>query len=221
MYLFYEYIDVAFKLIIACILGAAIGLQRESVGRPAGLRTHTLVCISSSLIMVISEAMFAQYGGDMDPTRLGAQVVSGIGFLGAGTIIRDGVTVKGLTTAASLWAVACIGLATGAGMYWGALLTTLLAYLTLFTFIKMEDYVDYSRKLRYISVYSNMDKEQLQDIEGVFRNYAVNVYKIDFNKSDNNILSMGFRVKLKNVEDKNDIMSEIARLDGVISVKEE
>lgn len=221
MYLFYEYLDIAFRLILACVLGGVIGLQRESVGRPAGLRTHTLVCVSASLIMVVSKLMFEQYGGHTDPTRLGAQVVSGIGFLGAGTIIRDGVTIKGLTTAASLWAVACVGLAVGSGMYWGAIFTTFLIYITLYAFIKFDDYIGFSRKIRCIIVHCNNGKEKLRDIEEIFNKHHVNIFKIDFNKNDNNTISMGFRVKLKKVGSRNEIMAEIAELEGVSSVKEE
>ena len=121
------------RLTVTAILCGLIGVEREHVNRPAGLRTHVLVGISAALVMITSEYLFHQYYemANMDPARLGAQVISGIGFLGAGTIVKDGFSVRGLTTAASLWAVACIGLAAGAGLYSGAILATIFIYVTL------------------------------------------------------------------------------------------
>lgn len=105
-------ITMVLRLLAACIMGGIIGFQREYPGhRPAGLRTHILVCLGSALVMVTSEYFRFVYGDSFDVTRIGAQVVSGIGFLGAGAIIKQGFNVTGLTTAASLWAVACVGLA--------------------------------------------------------------------------------------------------------------
>lgn len=127
------------KLLIAAVLGGIIGWERERRGRPAGLRTHILVCIGVTLMMVVSEHIFHRYktfAADsiirVDPARIAAQVVTGIGFLGAGTIMRFKTTVRGLTTAASLWVVAGIGLAVGSSCYVPALLTTFLALFALF-----------------------------------------------------------------------------------------
>lgn len=121
------------RLIITTLLCGVIGMEREHVNRPAGVRTHVLVGVSSALIMLTSEYLATYYHGiyEVDPSRMGAQIISGIGFLGAGTIIKDGINVRGLTTAASLWAMACIGIAAGAGFYSGALLATIAIYLTL------------------------------------------------------------------------------------------
>ncbi len=121
------------KLTSAAVLGGFIGYEREHSHRPAGFRTHILVAVGSALVMTTSVYMFERYQGltNLDPARLGAQVISGIGFLGAGTILREGFSVKGLTTAASLWAVSCIGLAVGLGFYEGALVATIIIYLTL------------------------------------------------------------------------------------------
>lgn len=122
-----------FRLVLATILGGMIGLERESMNKYAGFRTHTLVCIGSCLIMITSIEMYTKIGQGInsDPARLAAQVVSGIGFLGAGTIIRSGFGVRGLTTAASLWVVAGIGLAVGAGSYITAVATTVIVFLVL------------------------------------------------------------------------------------------
>jgi putative Mg2+ transporter-C (MgtC) family protein len=105
------------RVLFAALLGGLVGWEREHIARPAGLRTHMLVCVGSALVMVVSAALAARGDANVDVTRIGAQVVSGIGFLGAGTIIKEGPSVKGLTTAASLWAISCVGIAVGAGFY--------------------------------------------------------------------------------------------------------
>ncbi|NLP24724.1 MAG: MgtC/SapB family protein [Syntrophomonadaceae bacterium] len=133
--------EIIFKLALAGILGGLIGLERESLNRPAGLRTYALVCVGSALAMVVSLDMYFQYYQTVnaDPGRIAAQVISGIGFLGAGTIMREGATVRGLTTAAGLWVVACIGLAVGAGLYIPAIATTVLILFILIYFIHFEE----------------------------------------------------------------------------------
>ncbi len=127
--------DAALKMILSVFCGGLIGYERQHTHRPAGLRTHILVAVGSTLVMMTSAFVYDAYEGlvNIDPTRLGAQVISGIGFLGAGTIIREGFSVKGLTTAASLWAVSCIGLAIGASYYVGALFATCFIYIILNT----------------------------------------------------------------------------------------
>lgn len=117
------------RLLLACALGMAIGIERELAGKPAGFRTHTLVCIGAALFALVSIYAF-DTGADI--ARVAAGVVTGIGFLGAGAIIHvEGGIVAGLTTAATIWTVAAIGLATATGLYWLAVLATALALLLL------------------------------------------------------------------------------------------
>ena len=115
------------RLILAAILSGAIGFEREFHGRSAGFRTHILLCIGSTLIMLTSMHMFDLYDGRVvvDPGRIAAGVITGIGFLGAGTIMHFKSSIRGLTTAASLWVVAGIGLAVGSGLYFGSIITTI------------------------------------------------------------------------------------------------
>lgn len=130
-------LEVGFRLLCALILGLIVGIEREYTHRPAGMRTHILVALGSCTVMLTGQMLFAQYypyGATPDPARLAAQVIAGVGFLGAGTILRDGASVKGLTTAASLWGVACLGLAVGGGYYVIALAGTILVILTLTLF---------------------------------------------------------------------------------------
>jgi putative Mg2+ transporter-C (MgtC) family protein len=123
--------EVLLRLFVAAALGGAIGVERELRERQAGLRTHLVVSVGAALFTLVSAYGFSNFDGKVDPTRIAAQIVSGIGFLGAGAIIRQGLSVRGLTTAASLWLVAAIGMAAGAGYWDGALIATLGALLTL------------------------------------------------------------------------------------------
>lgn len=138
---------VVFQLILACFLGGIIGWERERHGRPAGLRTHMLLCLGATLMMIISRAFLPPFS---DPSRIAAQIVSGVGFIGAGTILRQGSIVRGLTTAASLWAVAAIGMAIGMGgkFYGVAFAATLIAYLTLSLINRLADRLVHPAELR-------------------------------------------------------------------------
>ena len=127
--------DFVWRLVLAAIFGTIIGLDREYREKEAGFRTHFLVSLGSALMMIVSQCGFSEIlthdGVSLDPSRIAAQVVSGIGFIGAGTIIFNHQIVRGLTTAASLWATAGIGLTAGAGMSWLALAATILTLVAL------------------------------------------------------------------------------------------
>lgn len=130
-------LETIIKIIFAVIVGGLIGLERESTNHPAGLRTHILVCVASTVVMDMN-LQIADLYLNSDPVRLGAQVISGMGFLGAGTIIKEGNNVRGLTTAAGLWSVACLGLVIGAGFYLMAIFAALVMLVTLKTFGQLE-----------------------------------------------------------------------------------
>lgn len=134
-------IEICLRLACAMLVGLVIGTEREYTHRPAGMRTHILVCLGACVVAINSELLFHEFralGATPDPARLGAQVITGVGFLGAGTIMREGTTVKGLTTAASVWAVACLGLAAGSGYYFLSLagMVFIFVTLTLFEFLQ-------------------------------------------------------------------------------------
>jgi putative Mg2+ transporter-C (MgtC) family protein len=129
---FYAALDysILINLLLAFVFGGIIGYLREIEGKTAGLRTHLLVCVGSTLLMQISYNMLTQSSG-ADPGRIASGVVTGIGFLGAGTILRAGEGIRGLTTAASIWITSAIGLALGCSMYFGAFVATLITVFTL------------------------------------------------------------------------------------------
>ena len=132
--LYLDWKAVCMRLLCAMLVGMVIGTEREYTHRPAGMRTHILVALGACAVMITGQQIFAEYkpyGGAPDPARLAAQVITGVGFLGAGTILREGANVKGLTTAASLWSVACLGIAAGGGYYAIALVGMLFILVTL------------------------------------------------------------------------------------------
>lgn len=133
--------EIVARLACAMLIGLLIGGEREFTHRPAGMRTHMLVSLGSCTVMITSQLIYAQYhafGANPDPARLSAQVITGVGFLGAGTILREGATVKGLTTAASIWAVACLGIAAGGGYYTLTIASALGIFLTLTVFERLQ-----------------------------------------------------------------------------------
>lgn len=138
-------IDIALRLVVALVIGGLIGLERSYHGRPAGFRTHALVCLSTSLLMLVTvyeTLWFPEVSTGritLDPTRMAQGIMTGIGFLGAGTIMKEGLTVRGLTTAASIWITAAIGILIGIGFYVPGLLATLLVLGTLSAFRWIED----------------------------------------------------------------------------------
>lgn len=141
-------LSVFVRFALAVLLGGIIGMERGKKGRPAGLRTHLVVCIGSASVMMVSQYIFNTIDSASDPSRLGAQVISGIGFLGVGTIVVTGRNqVKGLTTAAGLWASACMGLAIGIGFYECAVIMCLFLYLVLEVIDRLDaEHLKYSNK---------------------------------------------------------------------------
>jgi putative Mg2+ transporter-C (MgtC) family protein len=180
--------DTLVRLLLASVLGALIGLEREVHGRPAGFRTHLLVSLGSCLFVIVSIDMYRLYGNfsgavpvGVDPGRIAAQVVTGIGFLGAGAIIREKAAIRGLTTAACLWIAAAIGLSCGAGRFGAAIVVTLLAVLSLLLLKKVENLI---RKDTYISarVWSSDLEGQQERLEKCFEECLVTVVSFSIEK---------------------------------------
>lgn len=213
--------DITLRLVLAALLGGIIGYEREYTNRPAGFRTHILVCVGAALVMVTSEYIFTRYDGSMDPARLGAQVVSGIGFLGAGTIIRDGVNVRGLTTAASLWAVSCVGIAVGTGFYGGAAAATAIIFLTLIILKKAE--MRFARKNRHRTFVVEADDipGRVGSVTNLLEQNKIQVNDIQIHKSKENGIVIKLKAKLPGDMLDMQVVSSIRDIDGVKKVYEE
>lgn len=134
-------LELTIRLLAAVLVGAAVGLEREVHGHPAGLRTQILVAVGSAVFTILSYQGFAALGGAtaVDPSRVAAQVVTGIGFLGAGAILKDGMSIRGLTTAASLWGTAALAMAAATGLYWLALAGTVIVLVSLWALRPLSD----------------------------------------------------------------------------------
>lgn len=209
--------ETILRLALAMLMGGLIGLERELINRPAGFRTHTLVCMGAALVMTTSEYLFHNYYQfvNLDPARLGAQVVSGIGFLGAGSIINDGHRVRGLTTAASLWVVACIGLAVGAGFYIGAISAFIMCYITLISLKRFEHVIEKRRgNVQVVTRLKNMPGE-IGKITSVLGRFRVHIMDIEVEDTDDESMKVVFFVSLPPVMDKNTLLAELERIDGV------
>jgi putative Mg2+ transporter-C (MgtC) family protein len=213
--------EIIFKLALACILGGLIGLERESLNRPAGLRTYTLVCVGSTLAMIVSIDIFLQYYQNVnaDPGRIAAQVVSGIGFLGAGTILREGATVRGLTTAAGLWVVACIGLAVGAGLYIPAIATTVLILFVLIYFIRLETIVTGLREYKGIVMVVEDRPGQVGIIGSILGDLGVLIKNINLTRlEEEDDLEIELLLELPPGEDIGRVMDELSGVKGLRNI---
>ena len=222
-----SYVQIFLRLFIALILGGLIGFEREKNNHPAGFRTHILVSVGSALIMLISIYGFTDFLGEenvnFDPSRIAAQVVTGIGFLGAGTILRHGYTVTGLTTAASLWVVAAIGLAIGAGFYFGAVISTIFVLISLAVLAKIDPYITRKKQLVDLRV-SVIDRPgKLGEITTKLGKKKINIKSISINEEEElingeSVSSIVFILKLPKNESIPEIIDEIRNINGVKEV---
>jgi len=186
------------KLFLAMLLGGFIGIEREVMDSPAGFRTHTLLCMGAALVMITSINFFEMNQGlvALDPLRLGAQVISGIGFLCAGTIIKDGSQVRGLTTAASLWVVACVGLAVGAGFYKLSIGATLMAFITLMILKKVQTIFSGNSEVIEVIIEKCETSSQIAEVIDIMKQMDVQVNNIKMSPHDETSTQAKFFVKL-------------------------
>ncbi len=170
------------RLCLAGLLGGLVGLEREVHSQPAGLRTHMIVALGSCLIMLVSIQMGTMSPGRGDPARIAAQVVAGVGFLGAGAIMRSGLSVRGLTTAACLWTVAAIGLAVGCGYWLAALVTTALTLLALTVFQKVERRFSKGKSFRRFIVQAKDSATLVSQLEAILRRENIGIQELDLQR---------------------------------------
>ena len=189
--------EIVLRLLGAMLIGVIIGTEREYTHRPAGMRTHMLVAIGACAVMVTGQLVFCEYypyGAMPDPTRMAAQVITGVGFLGAGTILREGFSVKGLTTAASIWSVACLGIAVGGGYYVLAAVGTvcILVTLTLFDLLQKK-MLRISKETYYINVTCEDVPSVINAVDGLVRKCGgTTISGMEVNMEDHGHISIRF-----------------------------
>lgn len=212
------------RLCLAALLGGIVGMERGSGDRPAGLRTHILVCTGSALFMLISLYGFDPRGGgnNWDESRIASQVVSGIGFLGAGTILHEGMTVRGLTTAASLWMVSAVGLAVGSGFMLIGIVATVITMITLVTFHGWEKRLPGTGRLerRYIRVAVKNDPESIPTILAYLADKQVKVRTINVkNDKLKELVLVDLYLKINKEYNTNEIIGDLNNLPCVDSIE--
>ena len=214
----YFWFEAIIRLILGFILSGIIGAERESVNKPAGFKTHALIGISAVLIMLCGEYLSSSMPG-ADASRIPAQLLSGIGFIGAGTILRDGFNVKGLTTAASLLAVTCIGLSIGAGFYLGGFIATIIVYLVLSYSHSMIGSLDHFSNIELNLTVENF-AETLPDIQKILDKHEISIKKIKNNQKDDK-KSKDVQLVFRYHKDVNinSVITEISQLENVTDLE--
>ena len=215
-------LSIVLRIFVALLIGGIIGLERGTKNRPAGLRTYMLVCVGSCLIMLTNQYIY-QCTGSGDPMRLGAQVVSGIGFLGAGTImVTKRNQIKGLTTAAGLWASAGVGLALGIGFYEAALTATISIY-TILTLLQKWEHRAH-KKIRFLDIYVELDNSvPLSDLTQNLRDLGLHVESVQFDSdltADSNARAFVLALKSNQKEDHLVLLRKIKALDGITYIED-
>jgi putative Mg2+ transporter-C (MgtC) family protein len=214
---------IILRLVTSVLLGGIIGFEREHSGKPAGLKTHILVSLGSCLVAILSINLYAGVQGltNADPARLAAQVVSGIGFLGAGAIIKEGPTIRGLTTAASLWVVASVGLAAGTGMMVGAIVTAILVVIVLQWLPKLEKWLHRRTSETLLYIHSDDRPGQVGRIGSLLGSLGIRIIQIQIEEQENGGIGIPIILDLHNRRDLTTVIAELSKVEGVISVTQE
>ncbi len=211
-------LEIIIRVLVAAVLGAAVGFERERDSQPAGLRTHIILVIGAALAMCLSINLAVKYGGD--PARLAAQVISGIGFLGAGAILRIGFNVKGLTTATTLWSMAIVGLTVGYGYYLIGIVITVIMLITLTLLNAIEKRWVRTNIIRSISIVAE-DHEGL--VKTVRKTSTKLAEQIDSFSVQKNVKNKRIRIQIvarvNKGEKMEDLTQAISSIEGIRSLK--
>ena len=214
--------SIILRLLLSIVLGGVIGFERGRSGRPAGFRTHILVCLGSSLAMMTNQFIIQEYGAG-DPTRIAAQVVSGIGFLGAGTIIVTGRhQVKGLTTAAGLWATACMGLAIGIGFYKAAIISCVLIFFVTVVLHRLDNTMLSKSKVMDLYIEFN-NSTSITSVADAIKSQMIHIDSIEILKptyGNKSAIAAIMTIRLKQKRVRLDVVTKINEIDGVEFVEE-
>jgi putative Mg2+ transporter-C (MgtC) family protein len=215
--------SIVLRLLLATLFGGIIGFEREFLRQPAGLRTHMLICIGSALVMLTGQYVYVSISSSVDPTRLGAQVISGIGFLGVGTImIVGGKQVKGLTTAAGLWASACTGLAIGIGFYSGAIVGVILIFVVETIMRNIIAY--FSKYSKNIRIYVELDdRSKIEDLRDHLAVHSIKMASIEMSRDqpiNAQFVGLYFNLILPERAAHSELLTSFIKLDWVSYVQE-
>ncbi len=212
--------EVVLRIFASMIIGGFIGAQREFKGNDAGLRTHTLVALGACIAMITNEYLFREYSAQstMDIARMGSYVITGIGFLGAGSIIKDGLRVRGLTTAAGLWVVACLGIAVGAGFYLAAGFGTLLAITTI-SFLKwLEKRFIHNKSQTIIILKIKNTTGHLADILHIIGELNLKIYSVNIENSEKRMMDVTLITNNISDIDMENISAKFDEIDDVVLI---
>lgn len=210
-------IEILFKALLCVILTGAIGYNREKKGMVVGIRTHVVVGLVGLLIQITSLEYYRINGGSNDVFRLAGQYISGIGFLGAGTILKDKRSVKGLTTAASICLVAVLGLAVGSGVYISSIIITIVAYIFLNDILKIKKIISIKKNTHShisINIVGNL-AISTDTIKDLLRNFGADIVAIEVDKESSEKAKLRFKINIDDELDVNDVLSEIISIDEV------
>ena len=221
-----SYWEIALRLGLAVFCGGLVGFERESSNRPAGFRTHILVCSGSALIMMVSAYGFSGLGTGftVDPARIAAQVVTGVGFLGAGTILQQRGSIRGLTTAASIWVVSAIGLAVGIGFYTGAALATFIVLTSLLLLGHVDRAILSQRRLRRLVIRAADKPGIMSKVVELLAGLKISVRKIELGSLEfqadiqHEVATMEFLVVIPRHLDQALLFQQLAGLKGVFQI---
>ncbi len=213
---------VAFRFGISFILAFIIGFERERNNQPAGLRTHILISIGSTMFMLLSLVIPEIYGQaqQSDPSRIAAQIVTGIGFLGAGAIIKIGINVKGLTTAANIWVVSAIGMSVGAGYYIPAFILTGVTLITLVFLNIIEKAFINGLQLKILSLKFNSTQFYLEEIKEILKHFDIKITNVDFSESNTKCdTEIEISIKIPAKTDIASLFTELRKLPNLLRVE--
>ncbi|MDY6845881.1 MAG: MgtC/SapB family protein [Chloroflexota bacterium] len=217
--------QIILRVLVGSALGAVVGFERERHDQPAGLRTHMILVIGATLAMVLSVNLgylFARPGTPADPARLAAQVISGIGFLGAGAILRYGYTVKGLTTATSLWTMAIVGMTVGAGYYLIGVVTTIMILVVLALLNILENRFLRTSISRYLSIEASYKKGTVKNIRHIVEEFSDSVTSFNIQKSvKEKRLRIQIVARISRDQKLEDLIDNLSDISGVRKLKVE
>lgn len=215
-----DFFQILLKLLLSAFLAGIIGIERSSLNKPAGFGTHAIIGLSSALVVMASEYMALHY--NIDASRIPSQILAGIGFIGAGTILRNGFNVRGVTTAAGILAVTCIGIAVGMGYYTAAVLSTLIVYFVLSVNHEVNGRFEKFEVLNISVIISENSEKAMDEIQAYFKRESINIQSIK--KDENSKKNEAFRIIAtfdSKKKSRNDIISKIITKNNVIEVIDE